>query len=374
MTVSYYINIPSAVASVSFVLLLLAGTSVQVAKAEGLCFVLYQIADTSNIERGLIMDLIELTESSAIRDPTMTTWVYHDGRNLDGSDQSYPYEFLGDGAHEAPKFEGTRYWHYDHDLEEMVAETTLEGEQNSDDPTVLSTFVKHALEDCVAKGSSEYFMAFSSHGSGYLGFGGDDHPARGRRKLAQSNSVIASALASALADTPGAPGQFDVIGFDACLMSAAGAVDDYQAIAKTYLGSEAVEPGHGWAYADATRSDSAVELAKEFVQNFVDEKQGEVHETPKQLSLIETAAYGEFLPALDDLTIIWSSILADNNDANFYAHLTRARAEALSFDSSVDMGEKYPSVSASAQRVLCYCLFACANLLDKPSHSRNRNV
>lgn len=37
----------------------------------------------------------------------------------------------------------------------------------------------------------------------------------------------------------------DVIGFDACLMQAVGAADDYKGVAKYILASEAVEPGHG---------------------------------------------------------------------------------------------------------------------------------
>ena len=36
-----------------------------------------------------------------------------------------------------------------------------------------------------------------------------------------------------------------VVGFDACLMSALGAADDFMAVADNLLASEAVEPGHG---------------------------------------------------------------------------------------------------------------------------------
>jgi len=36
-----------------------------------------------------------------------------------------------------------------------------------------------------------------------------------------------------------------VIGFDACLMQAVDAVDDFRSIIKYYLASEATEPGHG---------------------------------------------------------------------------------------------------------------------------------
>ena len=72
-----------------------------------------------------------------------------------------------------------------------------------------------------------------------------------RRRLSQSNVLIAQAITFALSqaaqDTQAAnaPTQLDVLGFDACLMQAFGAVEDYQALTKYYLASEAVEPGSG---------------------------------------------------------------------------------------------------------------------------------
>jgi hypothetical protein len=125
----------------------------------------------------------------------------------------------------------------------MVVDTTLLTEQNSDDPQAVIDFVVPALTDCVERGATEYFVVFSSHGGGWMGFGGDDND--GRRKLVQSNQSILNALTQALAAVPGAPSQLDVIGFDACYMQAMGAADEYQDIAKYILASEATEPGHG---------------------------------------------------------------------------------------------------------------------------------
>lgn len=184
---------------------------------------LYQLADTSNIEVPMINDLLELIQSPGIQDPTLTTWVYHDGRNLDESGQSFtapiPLIWSSDGMTlieetAESKFEGSRYFHYDHTLGKMVVDTTLEGEQNSDDPQVMYNFFSYAMTDCIAKGSKEFFAAFSSHGTGYAGFGGDDHPSR--RQLLQPNWSVANALRMVLQDVEGAPAMYDVIGFDAC--------------------------------------------------------------------------------------------------------------------------------------------------------------
>jgi hypothetical protein len=124
----------------------------------------------------------------------------------------------------------------------MVVERRLEDEQDGDDPNVVFNFAVQALSDCVAKGATEYFFAFSSHGAGFWGFGGDENPDDSRP---QFNDRIVNALATALTTVPGAPSIYDVIGFDACLMQAVGAMDEYRDISRYFLASEAVEPGHG---------------------------------------------------------------------------------------------------------------------------------
>ena len=136
--------------------------------------------------------------------------------------------------------------------------TQLQGERNGDDVQTPYDFLLYALPDCVAKGATEYFMIFSSHGGGFQGFGGDENipsaaveasrrgnPDFDGRKLVQPNQNIVNAIYYALQDVEGAPEVLDVVGFDACLMSAVGAIDEYRDIAKYVLASEAVEPGHG---------------------------------------------------------------------------------------------------------------------------------
>jgi hypothetical protein len=202
----------------------------------------------NNLEAPIRDDLTEITKSQWVNHPSMVTWVYFDARNL-GTDEDIfePLEnvFNADGTPLTEKFEGSRYIRWDHDQEKMVVETTiLEGEQDSDSGLVLQSFLVHALSDCVARGTNEYFLALSSHGGGYAGFGADDHERR-RRLGYQSNDSIRNAVQTALASVAGAPSLLDVLGFDACLMNSMGALDEYKDITKYYLASEATEPGHG---------------------------------------------------------------------------------------------------------------------------------
>jgi hypothetical protein len=229
---------------------------------------LYQMAD-NNLEEAIRADNNELIQSTFIKDETVTTWVYFDSRNYNTPELPDVTEPLmnvynADGTPVTEKYEGSQYFHWDHDLQKMLVHTTLAGEQNGDDPQTVYDFVTVALTDCVARGSTEFFMGFSSHGSGVGGFGGDENTARRflmmqemqnngrngeqRRSLLggiQSNNVLAGALSRALQDVEGAPAMYDMIGFDACLMSSFEALDDYQNITKYYLASEVIEPGHG---------------------------------------------------------------------------------------------------------------------------------
>jgi hypothetical protein len=205
----------------------------------------------NNLEVSIRNDLFELTKSSAVQDPSVVTWVYFDARNL-GTDRDIPEPlqnvFNADGTPlTAPKFEDSRYFTYNHTQGKMVIDTILIGEQDSDRPATVSAFVTQALTDCVAKGATEYMMIFSSHGGGFEGFGGDEHQRRNRRRGLglQPNLSILTALQGSLAAVPGAPAKLDVLGFDACLMQSADALDEYREVTKYYLASEATEPSHG---------------------------------------------------------------------------------------------------------------------------------
>jgi hypothetical protein len=139
------------------------------------------------------------------------------------------------------KPQGSFYFKQDQTMGALVIEEDL-GEVNGDSPGTVLNFANKGLADCVANGATEFMIVFSSHGSGYSGFGGDEHTAR---MLTQSNPSIVGALRSALDTHLGSGSKFDVIGFDACLMQAFEAADDYSSIGKYYLASEETEPGHG---------------------------------------------------------------------------------------------------------------------------------
>ncbi|KAL3928668.1 MAG: hypothetical protein SGBAC_012550 [Bacillariaceae sp.] len=302
-----------------------------------LCFMLYQMAD-NDLEVYIRQDLEEYHESSMIQDPTTTTWVYFDHRNFDTTPVqeeigiSLPFVYDGQGNPlSSEKPDGSFYYFYDHTLQKLIVDSDL-GELNSDVSQTVYDFATRALGDCKAAGSTEYFIAFSSHGSGFEGFGGDENTARRRLGDVQTNTDIMSALRSALDDN--GIDKFDVIGFDACLMMAYGALDDYKSLSKYFIASEEVEPGHGWSYSGLT-AQPALETAQSIVTSFINDMQGEEHQTPKTLAIVDMTKYETFSSA-------WNSVskeikdLMGSNDAEVAIAFSRARATVYSFASSYD--------------------------------------
>ena len=295
----------------------------------------------NNLEYFLHLDNAELIRSSAIRRPELITWVYFDGRNLVGSEEDIdePLSDIWERDGTTPintKYEGSQYFTFDHTLGKMVVDTTLEGEQYGDDPQTVFDFVTHALADCVARGTSEYMVVFSSHAAGFAGFGGDENE---RQLSPQTNPNLLNAIESALAAVSGAPGRFDVIGFDACLMSALKALDEFgPSITKYYLASETNVPGHGWAYQELSQIGSALDLALDVYNNFLTQTQGfPEHQTPKTIAIIDTSKFEAFRVALEEVSAEITALLETQSDPGFFAVLQRARAQVISFGSYVDM-------------------------------------
>ena len=158
-----------------------------------------------------------------------------------------------------------------------------------------------------------------------------------QRRISQANSNLAAAISFALESVDGAPAKLDVIGFDACLMQALGALEEYHTLTKYYLASEAVEPGTGWSYYTLDKSDTALNMAIDFLNDFIDELQGfPDHQPPKTMAVVDTSKFPAFVAA-------WESLFAEmeillTTDPQVSTLVRRARANAISFDSSVDAG------------------------------------
>lgn len=313
------------------------------------CFMLYMMAD-NDLEGFIYQDLVELYSSPALVKDNLNTWIYFDSH---GGIRDYD----GDGYTESPfpffaehDYEGAAYLKFDRTLNDFQLDKVL-GETNSDSPSTVCSFVSRALQDCAANGATEYFLTFSSHGAGYGGFGGDENLGNNfGRRLIQENLDIVNALNCALdsvAGIPNAPEKFDVVGFDACLMSSFLAVRDYYSITNYFLASEALEPGHGWFYGGLSDTTSALSMALQLHDSFLTETQaaGDRHQTPKTLSLIDTFKFYIFMQNFEALATELARLLSENTDIGLFAAVQRTRDVSAAFEGYIDNpGTRTPSL------------------------------
>lgn len=302
------------------------------------CLMMYQLAD-NNLEYFIRQDYSELSASPLIADENIRTWVYYDALNQGGDNLPNTVDAAGQPL--TGLFTGSRYMTYDPGFGKFKVDTVLAGEQNSDAVATMQTFLERALDDCISNGHDSLMAVFSSHAGGFAGYGGDEN---GRRKLLQTNSQIAAAVKNALANTPGAPGKLEVIGFDACNMQALEAADDYTGVAQYLLASEALEPGHGWSYTYLSDARSALDLANQVVSEFLARTQGgNFHLSPKTLAVLDLAKFETFLASFETF---FGGLLSSLQGGDVTAHsfIARARASAVAFEGILDAtGERSPA-------------------------------
>ncbi|MGQ0603279.1 MAG: clostripain-related cysteine peptidase [Anaerolineales bacterium] len=199
---------------------------------------LYQNADDEVLEQDIFIDF---NEAERVGSTDRVKIVSQLDRFAGG--------FRGDG-----NWNSTRRYliTQDDDLYAIGSEPLAEGESNMADGDTLVDFIKWGVENYPA---DKYALIMSDHGMGWpggwndptaRGSGADDVPiAQAFGDLLYVNELDRS-LERAIRET--GIGQFELIGFDACLMSHIEVFAAVQPYARYSVASQEVEPGLGWAY------------------------------------------------------------------------------------------------------------------------------
>lgn len=250
-----------------------------------ICFMLYQNADGCG-ERSHRENLKDWIASEAIKDPSVTTWVYFNAFVSEPDPDSpkiptgplcgyirTPLEdvWTTDGSKllveaSSQKHEGGMYMFYDHADQKMKVYQELEEPPNN--VVALHDFVEHALEDCMAKGSTDTFLTLNTYGTDIR----PDNNHNGRRRLQKlqmteggkldffendkevnvnpPNSTAAAELVSRLSEVlqkqpEGGHKKLSVLGFDKPFNQGFINVNGLKTIAKNLLGSQSLVPEHG---------------------------------------------------------------------------------------------------------------------------------
>ena len=160
----------------------------------------------------------------------------------------YVFDKCGIGVeNKGPDYTGVRYFAK---RDGLIKEEVRLGELNSDLPDQLEDYLKWAVPQCQANKKEgtdlKIVVTLGAHGAGFAGFGGDMTSKNEGSKVLMSNVDVKKALQNTLDATPWLD-KFDLFGFDACLMMSFSQAQDYKDQAHYYIGSEAIEPGHGWS-------------------------------------------------------------------------------------------------------------------------------
>jgi clostripain len=201
---------------------------------------LYEDADDEILEEDIFNDL---NEAELIGSSDRVTIVAQIDR--------YDGGFEGDGDWTSTK---RLLIEQDDDLDRLHSKELDDlGEVNMADADTLIDFVTWAAQSYPA---DKHVLILSDHGAGWPGGWSDPDPETlGRHSIPMAESFgdmlflmeLAEAMDHIMAET--SIGQFELLGFDACLMSQLEVYSAMAPYARYAVASEEVEPSLGWAYA-----------------------------------------------------------------------------------------------------------------------------
>ena len=212
--------------------------------------------------------------------------------------------------------------------------------------STLSEFIRYCADRFPA---DRNILILWDHGGGSIsGYGYDELFPNGTMPLDQ--------LSVALRD---GGVQFDIIGFDACLMATLENALVCEPYADYLLASEATEPGTGWYYTNfltklsADTAMSSVDLGKQICNDFVKASQQQSPSSPATLSLIDLAELAATVPQSFATFASATGELVTGDDFN---RVSDARAGAKDFSSSskinqidlIDFADKLDTAESNA--------------------------
>ena len=163
-----------------------------------------------------------------------------------------------------------------------------------------ATIGKFLAKNIIAYPAEHYAVFFWDHGGAWTGYGQDEAFDSGFT-VDQLSQGLAAGLAKAKLP------KLDLLGFDACLMSAYEAISAYQKFANYYLASEELEPGHGWDYhslavLESNPQASAVDLGKSIIKGYQAQSKVEKDFDEVTLALLDLAQFPKLESAVHNFT------------------------------------------------------------------------
>lgn len=142
-----------------------------------------------------------------------------------------------------------------------VQEVADLGEIDTGDPAALSDFITWGLTNFP---SSKSALVLWDHGGGVTGFGWDDTSNHHHLTLSDTGKAVTSGLQRA------GKAKLDLLGFDACLMGNLEIAYELRNLADWFVGSEELEPAHGWDYGPVIAAAASKVAPRELGRSIID--------------------------------------------------------------------------------------------------------
>lgn len=163
------------------------------------------------------------------------------------------------------------------------------GRKSMVDPNTLTDFIRYSEQNFPA---DRYFLIFWDHGGGSVtGYGYDEY--------FKGDTMTLDEIERALFNSGV---EFDMVGFDACLMATLETAFVVEPYSDYLIASEELEPGIGWYYTgwlnelSKNPSIETIDLGKRLVDDYVQEVKRQTPKSQATLSLIDLAELSATVP------------------------------------------------------------------------------
>jgi hypothetical protein len=198
------------------------------------------------------------------------------------------------------------------------------GNMNMGEPDTLSSFINWTVENYPA---DNYILSLWDHGGGAVsGFGIDEKH--------DDDSLTLAEIEKAFNDSIGKNNlEFEMINFDSCLMASLETAYISRNFARYLVGSEEMEPDHGWYYTPVlsaiSKNDaiSGAELGKVIMDAFKEQSVEEETDDEITLSVIDLGKIDPVIESLDKF-ISRAELNIQNESGLRIMSLARSRAES----------------------------------------------
>lgn len=250
-------------------------------------FMVYMIGDT-NLEPYALDDIAEMASVGSTDDVNIVALV----------DRSPDY--TTDPAVDLDDWEDTRALRVEQDHLEVIGEP---GELNMGDPATLTEFITETAANYPA---DHYGLVLWDHGAGWPGVGPDETDGEDVLELAEIDQALTDGLADAGIE------KLDLMGFDACLMGTYEVASIISQHADYMIGSQEVEPGHGWNYEELSiltenPDTSVTDLGSAILDGYAAQAEDWGTETDITLALLDLAQVAGVQDAVTQLADVYQA-------------------------------------------------------------------